>query len=440
MENRIKQLVDEKISTMECPSERIVLDRAYNEIERRNHRGVLYCKRAVIAACLIIFISLVCVLVSVISKPGTTNSAIMVQLEATSTPYPESDCSSTVSPTKSPEKVNSTEKPNIINPETVVESEIQGESSDTAVVVTECPQVENIGSDEEMKAPDSSNQDINVKPDDSQEEIKDSDNEENINEEKIEPTAIPEDGSWTESFVVSNSEYRFGIDKSEAISLIAKQYFSAPLNENSNSGEMKEAIWKYSVEYNGNIYEQACVEMADRYLVGEKIESLLLGFDEANEISKKTNATIYKIAGVSFESAIAVEIKEQEGYFLFVNSAYKPQTIQEFINAYNLIENFDIKAIAVYEDWITNVNKNIDAQAFWKILLSADSEISSSDYLCSYEVNAAIEIDCEIYGCIDIPVVLYDEGYIVFCLDAINGVYYIGEENVQAIKDLYFVN
>lgn len=100
----------------------------------------------------------------------------------------------------------------------------------------------------------------------------------------------------------------------------------------------------------------------------------------------------------------------------------------------------NIKAIAIYEDWNTNVSRNINSDTFWEIVLSSDSYFVSSETLYTYDVSASIEIDCELYGCIDIPVALYDEGYIVFCLDTISGVYYIGEDNIKEIKNLYFIN
>ena len=253
------------------------------------------------------------------------------------------------------------------------------------------------------------------------------------------PTLIPqpeEDNSWTETFAATDVRHSYGIDKSEAVYFVEQLYLSG-----SGAAPATEDEWWYGVKINDSMYIQAKVQVKNSFVESNITETVLKGVNKTDYISKETKAYVYKIKGVSADAAVAVCIEEQSGYYLFINQEYKVSTLQEFVTAYNLREFADVKALAVYDDWDKQIMESPDRDLIWDILLSGEgSKINENILYFDYDVSATIEVDVKMYGFIDVPIALYDEGYVMIYLGDIYGAYYIGTENVEAIKNLMDVS
>lgn len=245
-------------------------------------------------------------------------------------------------------------------------------------------------------------------------------------------TAEPEEDTWTETFVATNEEYSFGIDKSDTKKLVEQLYYSE-LGVNILGKEDND--WWYGVKLNECVYTQAEVEVADNYIENYIGEGLLKGIHINEHISKETKAYIYKITGVSESAAVAVRIDEQEGYYLFINPDFKTETFSEFVEAYNLKNYSDLNAVAIYGQGGHTISENIDGNVIWDILTAGGGyAVDYKSLYFDYEIAAGIKMEVSIYGCADVPITLFDEGYVVVYLGEINGAYYVGADKIALIK------
>ena len=111
--------------------------------------------------------------------------------------------------------------------------------------------------------------------------------------------------------------------------------------------------------------------------------------------------------------------------------------MNEFVQAYNLEEYTEMNTLAVYADNGPMVTENITSSSIWNILTFGESKyVDYKQLYFEHEVTATIEMDAKLYGYADVPVALYDEGYVVVFLGDINGAYYIGPEKIALVKGL----
>lgn len=257
-----------------------------------------------------------------------------------------------------------------------------------------------------------------------------------VTEAPVTTEAPEEDTTWTEQFVVTNVEHSYGIDKSESIYFVEQLYFSSMGDAPSADNEKKEE-WTYSVTLGDILYTQAEVAVLDRYIEGNENDALLIGVNQEDGKVKETKAYVYKVSGIAKEAAVAVQIEEQNGYYLFINKDYKASSLREFVEAYDLKNQAKLKALAIYDQWDKTITEDIDSELIWEILLSGEGKpVDYETLYYVYDVAGSIEMDVKMYGCLDVPIALYDEGYVAIYLGDINGAFYVGTERVAQIKEL----
>lgn len=250
-------------------------------------------------------------------------------------------------------------------------------------------------------------------------------------------TEEPEDDdAWTQDFVVNNVEHNEGTDKTVAFNFVEQLYFSTLSDIPSFKAE-KHSSWWYGLKVGDYLYTQAEVNIQEDYIDDYISESMLKGINRTDYTSRETKAYAYGISGVAKEAAIAVKIDEQEGYYLFVNTDYRANSLKEFVQAYNLEEYSTLNALAVYDEGNAEVFENVDDQRVWETLTFGEEKyVNYKALYLEYEVAATIEMDAELYGYMDVPIALYDEGYVVIYLGDINGAYYVGPEIIALIRGM----
>lgn len=94
------------------------------------------------------------------------------------------------------------------------------------------------------------------------------------------------------------------------------------------------------VEYLGTEYSVMNGECFDASVVIEKRADVTArGFDVYRQKEHKTDAEIYSVSVCDFSAAAAVKFPGDDRYFVVVCSSYKPETLGDFINAYQLDKN-----------------------------------------------------------------------------------------------------
>ena len=189
--------------------------------------------------------------------------------------------------------------------------------------------------------------------------------------------------------------------------------------------------WDYSVQISGVNYNWQKREISYLY-----IENYLGNYNMTGKTksgtTKFTNVSTYNIKGVSTKAAVTVKPNSLDGYYLFANTKYTPDSFKTFVSDYNLKEYLKWDTLAVYGK--NTVNTNISSSAMWNILANTDGKrVDAKNVYLNCTLTAAVAMDIDIYGYEDIPMAVYKEGYVVFSLFNQVHAFYIGEADVNRI-------
>lgn len=139
-----------------------------------------------------------------------------------------------------------------------------------------------------------------------------------------------------------------------------------------------------------------------------------------------------------------MKFEEDNDYYVYVNSYYKPKTLGEFMNDLNLKEITSFGTI-YYNYWDEDAEENIniefydvDNEIIWQKLfnnLNLENIYSDNDtakYTSErFSQSISISVDIPLLGYKNISVSLTDKGYLLTnILDTGKG-FYIGEDKVQ---------
>lgn len=400
------------------------------EIKPPKKKAVVYYKYIAAAASLILIILVSFILKNDFnSSDNKPESNLLVELANTEAPF-DNQQESTEAPIPS-EKIIQTNEPvsdNLIVENTVPDNNEQ--FSNTNIITPE-PTVEPVP---QITAIPEENTDTQI-PAPEEDDSKNESSDDVTVTETPGPTMSPLDESdWTEEFVASNIQHGEVYDKATAVNFVGQLYYSSFTSGADvfyeNNGE-----WWYGIKNGEVLYTQAGVNIPESHVENFMGESVLKGINRINYTSKETKAYMYKISGVAENAAIAVKIDEQEGYYLFVNTDYKAETLKEFVEAFSLEEYVSINSIAVYNKKDVIICETVNENNIWQILKNCESSVTDFKKIYfEYDVTATMNVSSELYGYINVPIALYSEGYIVVYLGDINGAYYVGPNTISLLK------
>jgi len=163
------------------------------------------------------------------------------------------------------------------------------------------------------------------------------------------------------------------------------------------------------------------------------------------EVVRYYDITLYEIAGISTDCAVAVLYKDTDSYYAAVNSWYRPETLGQFISDLNLQEAASFgKAYYTYRktfsgDYATVYFENISSEKIWEMLLAEqNAENVYSDKLLK-EVQPKtlldISINIPVLGYENISLSVMEKGYIKTNILDTGKLFNIGEKNTEAFID-----
>ncbi len=196
----------------------------------------------------------------------------------------------------------------------------------------------------------------------------------------------------------------------------------------------------------GGIKYSSMVSEVNAVDVGEYLgESISIGYDIYTETTYTSNVKIYSLKGISNECAVAAEFEGYEGYCVFINFDYRPETLGDFIDALNLRENISFGL--VHYDWrtedkpITHIEfTDVSEDKIWEMLLSdrtIKSVPDSPDMIYLSEIS--ISVDIPILGYENIAIWVDEGGYLVTNILG-SAKFYIGDEKKDAFIDYVMKN
>lgn len=172
------------------------------------------------------------------------------------------------------------------------------------------------------------------------------------------------------------------------------------------------------------------------------------GYDIYDDREYKIGVTVYSINGISKDAAVAVSYDGTPSmYAVYICTAYKPQTLGEFIDALGLRENLTFGSIYhtsyVYESYMTVEYSISDTSVIWNMLLSdgtlenaadegSDNEMSYyNELMTSYKESMSVSVNVDILGIKNVSLGVTENGYLTTNILGTRKLFYIGEDKVK---------
>ena len=146
----------------------------------------------------------------------------------------------------------------------------------------------------------------------------------------------------------------------------------------------------------------------------------------------------YAVKNISAEAAIAIRIDSGK-YYLFINTSYSPNNLEEFLSDFNLISTTRLTQMAVFSETDSeeaSISDIMDEAEVWNILLSSDSSYVGKEKPDS-EPCINIQMHNNFYRYYWIPFSLYDEGYIYFNVLGNELTFLADQEMISRILESY---
>ncbi len=235
------------------------------------------------------------------------------------------------------------------------------------------------------------------------------------------------------------------------------QWIEKQVSNNSEYSDLPATIpyWKdrpISQQYNEANYNNEKYSSRNTKISNDKIKenletTTLIGKDTDTNTEHEKKAELYSIKDISEKCAIAIKFENDNDYYVYVNSYYKPTTLEEFIQDLNLKEITSFGTIE-YNYWegkesdnpeYTNVEfYDVKNDIIWKMLFNDTSleniysDADPGNYVSErFASKINISVDIPILGYENISVSLTDKGYLLTNILDTGKAFYIGEEKVQ---------
>ena len=200
----------------------------------------------------------------------------------------------------------------------------------------------------------------------------------------------------------------------------------------------------YEVVYNSNSYSSRITKISSDNILEKVGDATLTGYDTYSETTYSKKAELYSIKDIADKCAIAIKFEGDNDYYVYVNSYYRPTTLEKFMRDLNLEEITSFGTI-YYNYWNEDSQENINVEFYgvdnkiiWQKLFNNKNleNIYSDNDIGKYtserfSKSISISVDIPLLGYKNISVSLTDKGYLLTnILDTGKG-FYIGEDKVQ---------
>lgn len=179
--------------------------------------------------------------------------------------------------------------------------------------------------------------------------------------------------------------------------------------------------------------------------VGEQLGSAIArGYDIYTDTLHEIGLDYFAIRGISTECALAARFEGDEGYYVYVNTWYRPETLDDFITDLNLRENMTFGDFhASYHDENRRLEQvtihDPDDSIVWELLLSDTSLENVWEDTGWYISVMSISVNIPILGR-NSSIWITEDGYL--CTNILNSgkAFYIGEEQVGKFLQYVVLN
>lgn len=206
------------------------------------------------------------------------------------------------------------------------------------------------------------------------------------------------------------------------------------------------------VEYNNNTYSSRNAKIESKKIEKELGTTALTGYDSYSQNKRKKDGKIYSIKDLPEECAIAIQFENDEDFYVYVNSYYKPKTLGELVEDLNLKDTISFGTV-YYDYFETNAEGkqeyhniqfyNVNNNDIWEMLfndLTLKNTYDDRD-LNKYGVAViSVSVDIELLGYKNTYISLTDKGYLETNILDTGKAFYIGEEKVQEFIDYVIDN
>ena len=187
----------------------------------------------------------------------------------------------------------------------------------------------------------------------------------------------------------------------------------------------------------GEIRYHTRVTEIDAASVGERLgDSSSRGYDIYTDTEHTATLSYYAIDGIAPECALAARFEGEETYYVYVNSWYRPETLEELLTALNLRENMsfgDFHASFFYEDRCFEqvTFRDPDDSIVWEWLLSDTTLENVYDEVGWYGSALSVSVNIPLLGYENIGLWVTEDGHLVTNILDTGKAFFIGEDKVR---------
>ena len=162
------------------------------------------------------------------------------------------------------------------------------------------------------------------------------------------------------------------------------------------------------------------------------------GIDMLSGVTHKITTDIYEIQGISQDCAVAVSFPEvSDEFYVYINSEYSPDTLEQFVNDLNLRENMLFGSVWYsYEkesgEYATVEFSGLENYVVWDMLLDDLTAKNVDNYdSMNFFNKMSISVFIPVLGYENISLSVTEDGYITTNILDTGKAFYIGEDKTD---------
>ncbi len=187
-----------------------------------------------------------------------------------------------------------------------------------------------------------------------------------------------------------------------------------------------------------NIYYTQNTKISADNTENELFSGEMTGYDIYEDKTYITKGTAHSIKNIAPECAVAVKIDGEDGYYVYINTEYVPETLGDMIVDLNLRETLSFgKAYSdryensPYRTYISRTYEDFDDSIVWNMIL-ADTDIKNVSYDRYSEKIIHLSVDIPLLGYKNISMGVTKDGYIITNILNTQKCFFIGTEKAEA--------
>lgn len=192
------------------------------------------------------------------------------------------------------------------------------------------------------------------------------------------------------------------------------------------------------VSLGGDIYKSQVRKISVEQ-IGNLISSVEMIEVDSQKKKHEIDAELFEIKNISTRCAIAVRYEDYDGFYVFVNPSYKPNTLGDLIDSLNLKETLTFGNIYCEEQKngeLIQMEYTMEdlSDVVWALLLDSTRVPLAKDREYGAEMMT-ISINLHVLGYDNIALSITEDGYLQTNLLGTGKMFYIGKGKTQAFAD-----